>query len=110
MIWNLQLALEHIRLMQPQLRAMGWHVCLGGGVLNVGFSDNDLDLYFIPLESDDDEPSGNIGELEEYLLTRWGAASVNSDYDSKESSYRKKLIFGLTLGKKIPRRVDVFII
>ena len=26
-----------------------WHVALGGGVLNHGYSDDDLDLYILPL-------------------------------------------------------------
>lgn len=44
-MWTLEQALVIIRLLQPKVYSMGWHLCLGGGVLNKGVSNKDLDLY-----------------------------------------------------------------
>lgn len=50
--WYLAQALHIIRQLQPQLKPYGYHVCLGGSVLNKGESEKDLDLYFLPLQTD----------------------------------------------------------
>jgi hypothetical protein len=47
-IWTLEGAQELIATIQPKIRALNYHVALGGGVLNRGYSDKDLDLYFLP--------------------------------------------------------------
>lgn len=49
--WTLEDALPLIRGIQPHTRSYGYHLALGGGVLNNGKSGKDLDLYFLPLES-----------------------------------------------------------
>lgn len=38
-----------IRNIQATVWPLGWHVALGGGVLNHGYSNNDLDLYLLPI-------------------------------------------------------------
>ncbi len=46
--WTIEAALLLIRRLQPALRAYGYHLALGGGVLNRGSSGHDLDLYLLP--------------------------------------------------------------
>lgn len=50
--WYLGDAQMIIRELQKILWPIGWHVCLGGGVLNHGYSANDLDLYVLPIYRD----------------------------------------------------------
>ena len=57
-----------IRSLQPQMRQFGYHLCLGGGVLNNGWSEKDLDLYFLPLSPFD----GKAKELKAWLDGLWG--------------------------------------
>lgn len=52
-MWTLDEALDLIRRIQPKLKPLGYHVCLGGGVLNIGSSEKDLDLFFVPLTNVD---------------------------------------------------------
>ncbi len=47
--WTLEEALLLIRKVQPECKKFGYHLCLGGGVLNNGHSKKDLDLYFLPM-------------------------------------------------------------
>lgn len=47
--WYLADALLVVRELQAALWPLGWHVALGGGVLNHGYSDHDLDLYVLPI-------------------------------------------------------------
>lgn len=46
--WNLEQALYLIRALQPKARLCGYHLLLGGGVLNNGSSNHDLDLVAMP--------------------------------------------------------------
>ena len=48
-MWKLDQALDLVREIQPVIHGMGYHVVLGGGVLNNGESKKDLDLYFHPM-------------------------------------------------------------
>ena len=50
--WTLDAALLWIREMQPKLMEAGWCIMLGGGVLNKGHSDSDLDLLAYPRNSE----------------------------------------------------------
>lgn len=50
-LWKLDEGLELIRLLQPKTRDFGYHLTLGGGVLNKGESNKDLDLFFLPLDN-----------------------------------------------------------
>jgi len=49
--WTLKEATELIAAQQPTAKEHGYHICLGGGVLNKGESEKDLDLYFLPMEN-----------------------------------------------------------
>lgn len=49
-MWTLERALGFVRKLQPLTRLYGYHLCVGGGVVNTGTSDKDLDLYLLPLD------------------------------------------------------------
>jgi hypothetical protein len=65
--WTFDDALPLIRAVQPVVRRFGYHVCLGGGVLNKGASDHDLDLYFLPMNN----KGFNTGEVLKFLEKTW---------------------------------------
>lgn len=66
--WHLNDALSLIKSLQPLVQPHGYHICLGGSVLNVGKSNKDLDLYFLPLS-----PTGaDAPALLNLLTTTWG--------------------------------------
>ena len=48
-LWYLADAQLIVRSLQALVWPMGWHIALGGGVLNHGYSDKDLDLYVLPI-------------------------------------------------------------
>ena len=47
-VWDLASAVNFIRALQPEAHSSGWNLCLGGGVLNNGFSTGDLDIVAVP--------------------------------------------------------------
>lgn len=105
-MWTLEDARIIIEELQPLSRLFGFHLALGGGVLNLGRSYKDLDLYFLPLDSDADK-TDYVG-LVQLLDNKWGAAELIQDLaypGFKGSAYVAKL-------KYIPqgKRIDVFII
>lgn len=107
-MWNLEDGLALIRAIQPNTRKFGYHLALGGGVLNKGESKKDLDLYFLPLE-DRPWPQANSTGLIKWLEGMWGESlPLGRDYSGSElkvSCYTHKLKFmrGNT------ERIDVFI-
>lgn len=48
-VWTLAEGLDLVRILQPKLRALDYHVVIGGGVINKGVSTKDLDLYLLPV-------------------------------------------------------------
>lgn len=68
-MWKIHDALTLIRSLQSSVKAFGYHITLGGGVLNTGTSLHDLDIFFHPLER------GNLQEprLLAFLKEFWGA-------------------------------------
>ena len=52
LVWTYEQAHKVILKLQQDSRSFGYHLCLGGGVLNHGASGKDLDLYFLPLDND----------------------------------------------------------
>lgn len=80
-MWRLDDARNLISTLQPHLKPLGFHVALGGGVLNRGWSKKDLDLYFLPL--DNSEPSDPPGLLK-FLREQWGpSAPMRQASDAK---------------------------
>lgn len=82
--WKLEEGLNLIRALQGRVREFGYHIALGGGVLNNGTSDKDLDLYFLPLENDS-IAKGNIDGLLDWLAGLWGEpAAIGSSAEDVE--------------------------
>lgn len=104
-LWTLDQALEFIRKLQPLTRLYGYHLCVGGGVLNTGMSDKDLDLYLLPL---DNQPTladydGMLMEMEAELGP---SEDIRDEYpDAPWSPYFSKRKFANN-----GQRVDVFFI
>lgn len=58
--WDLNKALVLIRSLQPGCNERGYYVALGGGVLNNGYSDHDLDLLLMPMTLQSDPEALNV--------------------------------------------------
>jgi hypothetical protein len=98
--WTLDDALVLVRGIQPQLHARRWHVALGGGVLNKGTSEKDLDLYFLPF---DDGQESTV--LLPHLETWWGKSTPLSDGEYMPSPmFPEKVKFATD-----SKRIDAFI-
>jgi hypothetical protein len=98
--WVLADALLLVRQIQPLLRERKWHVALGGGVLNTGESDKDLDLYFLPFG--DHVTDGILP----FLTEMWGGAepfSANAQYHT-DVNFATKVKFTVD-----GRRIDAFV-
>ena len=105
-VWTLEAALEVIRAIQPLVREFGYHVALGGGVLNKGESRKDLDLYFLSL--DNPKTPADASRLTRWLDATWGKGTPigDDDYDTdKDVVYAEKNTY-----TSQGRRIDVFVI
>lgn len=107
-VWTSQTAKPVINWAQLAVRAYGYHVCLGGGVLNNGSSEKDLDLYFLPMNNETPpDPVGLVGWIE---ASFGKLEAIGNNYPGKELPYIYKgkcdAAFG-SFGKLL--RIDVFI-
>jgi hypothetical protein len=85
-MWTLKDALELIKILQPESRKFGFHLTLGGGVLNKGESTKDLDLYFISLVNKNNPHKTE--ELVEWLTSLWGKPSkIGDNYNKAQGIY-----------------------
>lgn len=78
--WKLEDGLKLIRAIQTKVKTYGYHVALGGGVLNHGSSQKDLDLYFLRMNNSKikENPDGLLRWLQEM----WGKAyPIGLDYE-----------------------------
>lgn len=103
-IWNLEQGRALIQQLQPLTREFGYHLTLGGGVLNTGASTKDLDLFFLPMEGQEFKRQWMMNKLHEL----WGAGENlhgSPDYERVGCLYPIKWKF-MVQGK----RVDVFIL
>lgn len=112
-MWELDGALRVIRALQPATRQFGYHLALGGGVMNKGESRKDLDLYFLPMGGFGGDPLHRPDAMLKHLERLWGAseglaASVPED---QQSFYKHAVKFTRWGGpsKNIPQRIDCFI-
>lgn len=103
-MWTLDEGRAAVKQVQAVSRDFGYHVALGGGVLNAGKSSKDLDLYFLSL--DDQAVFPDSAGLLIYLSEKWGKYHSLTSYESPAwSEYAAKMRFD-PLGK----RIDVFIV
>lgn len=78
-MWTLDEGLKLVRAIQEPSRKFGYHITLGGSVLNGGESKKDIDLYFHPM--DNGEPINTDGLLD-WLSGLWGgSAPIGKDYN-----------------------------
>lgn len=100
--WYFGEAQTLVRELQGVLWPVQWHVAMGGGVLNHGYSDSDLDLYILPLNKtakfDDAETAIRT------VLTYKQEISGNPRYRSMAPA-----IEGADIYDYNDKRVDVFI-
>ena len=106
--WTLDDALRLIRDLQPSIRKFQYHVVLGGGVLNNGYSVKDLDLYFLPF-GDAGIPV-DLPHLKAYLSIRLGTPAPLG-YSAVDHEYPPDATYGEDRYTYIlaNRRIDVFI-
>lgn len=104
--WYLADAQLLVRRLQAIAWPLGYHVALGGGVLNHGYSDKDLDLYILPIYN---QP-GIVDELTVLtaiggMLDRTSTEPVCSLQDNPHECYRYAMRFF-----DVDRPVEVFIV
>lgn len=108
--WYLADAQLAIRDLQQLLWPLGYHIALGGGVLNHGYSDKDLDLYVLPTYREpgcDGDNARVLAVLDTYFgsgAQGLGAGSLDGTWphDCFDTSCKYEDSKG--------RRIDVFVV
>lgn len=77
-MWSRDRAIYLITNIQPELMAKGWFVALAGGVLTRGWSDHDLDLVAVPMDS----TSVNVDAVRD-VLARYGYGRTHDANDMR---------------------------
>lgn len=73
--WHLEEGIYVARALQPSIREYGYHVTIGGSLINAGYSEKDLDLYFLPMGGFGHTKAFNQPDkLLEHLVSIWGEA------------------------------------
>ncbi len=103
-LWILEDGLRTIRAIQADLKPLGYHAALAGGVLNLGYSFKDLDIVFLPLTND---KAPLPGALMDFLCQVWGQPSLDEGSHSPNpyTPYREQWVF-----PNGGKRIDVFIV
>lgn len=109
--------MELVRNLQPQVRKFNYHIAIGGGVINRGFSDKDLDLYFLSMSNSDllTMPKGLRAFLKKQFGAEFvlgGSAQTREDEPPDESSAygpEPTMYYGRFTYRPEGRRIDVFI-
>jgi hypothetical protein len=104
-VWLWADAMQVVRLLQEALWPLKYHVTLGGGVLNVGYSDKDLDIFVLPFNNDTPADSGKLRSALESVLTYSRPIGQPDKYGYVHEIHAAKDVW-LFDGK----RVDVFIV
>lgn len=68
-MWTIEEGLAEIQMLQREARAVGFHLCLAGGVINTMRSNHDLDIVAIPLVGFPPNPE----EMLQIFRERYGA-------------------------------------
>lgn len=96
-MWTLSEARVLINALQPHAKELGFHVCLGGGVLNAGLSKKDLDLYFLPM--DNGKIAASSEKLLAFLEDTWGKSKPM--FNPRKLSLHDQITFHLdTTGRR----------
>lgn len=67
-LWYLCDAQLLIRQLQEVAWPLGWHIALGGGVLNHGYSDKDVDIYALPIYSQEGKLADELEILSRLIM------------------------------------------
>lgn len=102
-MWTLDTGLRVVRALQQPIRQFGYHLAIGGGVVNKGESQKDLDLYFLPMSH-----NGNSDQLLIFLKEIWGSCEdIGKDYENEyEHPCKLKVKF---FRRERTQRIDCFI-
>ena len=110
-MWKLDNGLKVVRAIQQNCRSYGYHLTIGGGVVNNGSSEKDLDLYFLPMGGFNKDKKNDADGMLKFLATLWGypeklsKGGDNEEYkDMDEGCYAHAVKF--TTNNK---RIDCFI-
>jgi hypothetical protein len=111
-VWSLDEGLRLLRGLQQPIREYNYHLAIGGGVVNKGHSEKDLDLYFLPMNSTGiKQPDA----LLKFLTRVWGPPESLKNEDYPDSEFNKAYIhavkfFRYNKGREYPpQRIDCFI-
>lgn len=66
-LWTLEDALAVVRDLQFKALQCGYHLALAGGVLNKGYSHNDLDVIVMPLDGKDQKRDKFLESVERQI-------------------------------------------
>ena len=90
--WTLDEALGLVRAIQQDSRKFGYHITLGGGVLNKGESRKDLDLFFLSLDNHKikADPDGCM----KWLTSLWGEGKKMWEQDPIVATVQPRLRHG----------------
>ena len=104
-MWTFQGAKPILDSCQALSRTFGYHMCLGGGVLNKGVSTKDLDIYFLPLDNNDSipNPKGLLSALQALFFAKF--EQLGKPYEGNSLPY----IFKGKLVQVNGKRIDVFV-
>lgn len=109
-MWSLAQGIGVVQALQKPAREYGYHVAIGGGVVNKTFSEKDLDLYFLPMGGFNTKESvTKPTPMLRFLEALWGISEeLEKEYEgqpaSKEGCYAHAVKF--QHGQK---RIDCFI-
>lgn len=101
--WKLEDGLRLVRALQEQTKDFGYHITLGGSVLNAGESENDLDLYFLPYTGMEANDTG----LVEWLTSLWGRPTRPGDSGMKRIQYTPSVFSTASTGGPLANFVRV---
>lgn len=106
-VWTFASATNVITVCQASSAQFGYHVCLGGSVLNKMESTKDLDLYFLPMSNYQvkEDPAGLLNWIHMNLGV---VESINDSYPGKELPFILK--GKLKYNGNASQRIDVFIL
>jgi hypothetical protein len=103
-MWTLEQGLKIARALQNASRDFGYHLTLGGGVLNNGKSDKDLDLYFLPFGGNRKSDPEGLVKLLEKLWGPYDDIMYSEEYRQACKYYEKAIKIW-----RNDQRIDAFI-
>lgn len=101
--WYLDEAVSIVKVLQPAVKVFGYHVAIGGSVVNNGSSEKDIDLYFLPMGGLDEKDATKPIDLLTWLESVWGTSKrIGKDYGKKRKSLGE-IYNDINMPLRIPR-------